>query len=43
MRYYQRYGWLNFRSRAIITSFACNALRLPWQTVLYELSEDNNV
>lgn len=39
MRYYQKYGWLNFRSRAMITSFACNALRLPWQTVMYELSK----
>ncbi len=39
MRYYQKYGWLNFRSRAMITSFACNALRLPWQTVLYALSK----
>lgn len=39
MRYYQKYGWLNFRSRAMITSFACNALRLPWQTVLYELAK----
>lgn len=39
MRYYQKFGWLNFRSRAMITSFACNALRLPWQTVLYELSK----
>ena len=39
MRYYQKFGWLNFRSRAMITSFACNALRLPWQTVLYALSK----
>lgn len=39
MRYYQKYGWLNFRSRAMVTSFACNALRLPWQTVLYALSK----
>lgn len=39
MRYYQQYGWLNFRSRAMITSFACNALRLPWQSVLYGLSK----
>jgi deoxyribodipyrimidine photo-lyase len=39
MRYYQKFGWLNFRSRAMITSFACNALRLPWQTILYELSK----
>jgi deoxyribodipyrimidine photo-lyase len=36
MRFYQLHGWLNFRSRAMITSFACNALRLPWQVVLYE-------
>lgn len=39
MRYYQKHGWLNFRSRAMITSFACNGLRLPWQTVLYQLAK----
>lgn len=38
IRYYRRTGWLNFRSRAMITSFAVHGLRLPWQTVMYELS-----
>lgn len=39
MRYYQETGWLNFRSRAMITSFAVHALRLPWQTIMYELAK----
>jgi len=39
MRYYQIHGWLNFRSRAAITSFATHALRLPWQTIVYELAQ----
>jgi deoxyribodipyrimidine photo-lyase len=39
MRYYRKHGWLAFRSRAMITSFACHALRLPWQTMVYELSK----
>ena len=39
MRYYRKYGWLNFRSRAMITSFAVHALRLPWQLVQYELAK----
>ena len=39
MRYYRQYGWLNFRSRAMITSFAVHALRLPWQIVQYELAK----
>jgi deoxyribodipyrimidine photo-lyase len=38
MRYYQKNGWLNFRSRAMIVSFACHALRIPWQTIVYELA-----
>ncbi len=39
MRYYRRYGWLNFRSRAMVTSFAVHALRIPWQTIQYELAK----
>ena len=39
MRYYAKYGWLNFRSRAMITSFAVHALRIPWQTIQYELAK----
>lgn len=39
MRYYQQHGWLNFRSRAMVTSFAVHALRLPWQSIQYELAK----
>lgn len=39
MRYYATYGWLNFRSRAMITSFAVHALRIPWQIIQYELAK----
>jgi len=39
MRYYQQYGWLNFRSRAAITSFATHGLRIPWQVMVYELAQ----
>ena len=39
MRYYATNGWLNFRSRAMITSFAVHALRIPWQTIQYELAK----
>lgn len=39
MRYYQKYGWLNFRSRAMVTSFAVHALRIPWQIIQYELAK----
>lgn len=39
MRYYTIYGWLNFRSRAMITSFACHALRIPWDVMVYELAK----
>lgn len=39
LRYYKRYGWLNFRGRATITSFAIHGLRLRWQVVMYELAK----
>ncbi len=39
IRYYLKTGWLNFRSRAMITSFAVHGLRLPWQTMVYELAK----
>lgn len=39
MRYYQKHGWLNFRGRAMITSFACHALRIPWWVHQYELAK----
>lgn len=33
MRCLQQTGFLNFRMRAMITSFACHALRLDWRTI----------
>jgi len=39
MRYYRETGWLNFRSRAMVTSFAVHGLRLPWQTMVYALAQ----
>lgn len=39
MRYYRHHGWLNFRARAMVTSFAVHALRLPWQRIQYELAK----
>lgn len=38
MRYFRTHGWLNFRSRAMVTSFAVHALRLHWQTVMYRMA-----
>jgi deoxyribodipyrimidine photo-lyase len=38
MRYYQKNGWLNFRSRAMIVSFAVHGLRIPWERIVYELA-----
>ena len=31
-------GFLNFRMRAMLTSFACHALRLDWRDILHPLS-----
>jgi len=39
IRYYNRYGWLNFRGRAMITSFAIHGLRIPWNIIMYELAK----
>jgi deoxyribodipyrimidine photo-lyase len=39
MRAYQHTGWLTFRSRAMLTSFAVHGLRLPWQTMIYTLAQ----
>jgi deoxyribodipyrimidine photo-lyase len=39
MRCYAETGWLNFRSRAMITSFATHALRIHWHTIVYELAK----
>lgn len=33
IRHLHRTSWLNFRQRAMLTSFACNTLLLDWRTV----------
>lgn len=38
VRCFRETGYLNFRSRAMITSFACHALHLSWRKVLYPLA-----
>ncbi len=38
MRYFRTYGWLNFRSRSMVASFALHALRIEWRTVMYRLA-----
>ncbi|MBC7805643.1 MAG: FAD-binding domain-containing protein [Akkermansiaceae bacterium] len=38
MRCLARTGFVNFRMRAMVTSFACHALRLDWRTVHYPLA-----
>lgn len=38
VRCFRKTGYLNFRSRAMITSFACHALHLSWRKVLYPLA-----
>ena len=38
MRYFQKYGWLNFRSRSMVASFAMHALRIDWQTIMYAMA-----
>ena len=32
-------GYLNFRGRAMITSFAVHGLRLPWRIILYPMAQ----
>jgi deoxyribodipyrimidine photo-lyase len=32
-------GYLNFRSRALIVSFAVHSLRLPWELILYPMAQ----
>ncbi len=38
MQALQKTGWLNFRMRAMVTSFACHHLWLPWQNVACHLA-----
>jgi deoxyribodipyrimidine photo-lyase len=38
MRYFRTYGWLNFRSRSMVASFALHALRIDWKTVMYRMA-----
>lgn len=38
IRCFRTTGYLNFRSRAMITSFACHALHLSWREILYPLA-----
>ena len=39
MRALVKTGWLNFRMRAMLTSFACHHLWLPWQPVSHYLAQ----
>jgi deoxyribodipyrimidine photo-lyase len=38
MRCFHTTGYLNFRMRAMITSFACNILALPWRDIMYPMA-----
>jgi deoxyribodipyrimidine photo-lyase len=38
MRCLKATGWINFRARATITSFACNTLMQPWQPIAHILA-----
>jgi deoxyribodipyrimidine photo-lyase len=38
IRCFRKTGYLNFRSRAMITSFACHALHISWRKILYPLA-----
>ena len=39
MRCLQETGFLNFRMRAMVTSYACHVLHLSWRTILYPLAK----
>jgi deoxyribodipyrimidine photo-lyase len=39
IRHFRRSGYLSFRARAMITSFAIHDLRLPWRLVLYPMAQ----
>jgi deoxyribodipyrimidine photo-lyase len=38
MRAFNTTGYLNFRSRALVTSFACHTMYLSWQDILYPMA-----
>lgn len=38
MRCFHTTGYLNFRMRAMIASFACNILHLPWRDIMYPMA-----
>ncbi len=39
IRRFRRSGYLSFRARAMITSFAIHDLRLPWRLILYPMAQ----
>lgn len=39
MRCLRHTGFLNFRMRSMVTSYACHALHLSWQTIMYPLAQ----
>lgn len=38
MRCFHTTGYLNFRMRAMVTSFACHILHLPWRDIMYPMA-----
>ena len=38
IRSFRETGWLNFRMRAMLVSFACHVLHLPWRTILMPMA-----
>jgi deoxyribodipyrimidine photo-lyase len=38
MRRFAATGWLNFRMRAMVVSFACHILHLDWRTILWPMA-----
>ena len=38
MRFFHATGWLNFRMRAMVVSFACHVLHLSWQRILWPMA-----
>lgn len=39
MRCLRHTGFLNFRMRSMVTSYACHALHLSWKTIMYPLAQ----
>lgn len=38
MRAFHATGWINFRMRAMVVSFACHVLHLSWKTILFPMA-----